>query len=206
MTGDKPPEKSTASGSGNSNTIDANSPYYIHPSDLPKQLHVNDVLTDGNYNDWAKEMANFLFAKNKMEFVDGTIPKPETTSDQYMQWMCCDGMIIGWFTTAVDKDIRSSVRYANTSSEIWKDLKERFGKESAPRAYELKQFLSCTHQDGASVSSNYTKLHSIWDEIRSVLPIPQCTCGNCSCDIGKRLNDFKEKEQLYEFLMGFFRT
>nr|XP_043638474.1 uncharacterized protein LOC122609500 [Erigeron canadensis] len=97
--------------------------------------------------------------------------------------------------------VECSIRQ-NTSSKIWKDLKERFGKESAPRAYELKQLLSCTHQNGGSVSSYYTKLRSIWDEIRSVFPIPQCTCGNCSCDIGKRLNDFKEKEQLYEFLMG----
>lgn len=83
-------------------------------------------------------MANFLFAKNKMGFVDETIPKPEKTSEDYMSWMRCDAMIIGWLTTAMDKNIRSSVRYANTSTEIWKDLKERFGKGSAPRAYELK--------------------------------------------------------------------
>ncbi|KAJ9561136.1 LOW QUALITY PROTEIN: hypothetical protein OSB04_006296 [Centaurea solstitialis] len=69
-----------------------------------------------------------------------------------------DAMIIRWLTTATDKDIRGSVKYANTSSEIWKDLKERFGKESALRAYELKQSLSITHQDGSSVSAYYTKL------------------------------------------------
>ncbi|KAI3507425.1 hypothetical protein L1887_22411 [Cichorium endivia] len=199
MAGDKP-EK--AGGSGKNDAIDANSPYYIHPSDLPKQMHVNETLTDGNYSDWAKEMANFLFAKNKMGFVDGTIPKPEKTAENYMQWMRCDAMIIGWLTTAMDKDIRGSVKYANTSSEIWDDLKERFGKESAPRAYELKQSLSVTHQDGSSVSAYYTKLRGIWDEIQSVLPVPQCTCGNCSCNIGKRLSEFKERERLYEFLMG----
>nr|XP_043639758.1 uncharacterized protein LOC122610866 [Erigeron canadensis] len=119
-----------------------------------------------------------------------------------MPWMRCDAMIIGWFTTAMDKDIRTSIRYANTSAAIWKDLKERFGKENAPRAYELKQLLSCSHQDGSSVSSYYTKLRGIWDEISSVLPIPQCTCGHCTCEIGKRLVDFKENERLYEFLMG----
>ncbi|GJU66909.1 putative RNA-directed DNA polymerase [Tanacetum coccineum] len=170
MTGEK------SSDSGKNDAIDVNSPYYIHPFDLPKQMHVNEALTDGNYSDWAKEMANFLFAKNKMGFVDETIPKPEKTA--------------------------GSVKYANTSSEIWKDLKERFGKESAPRAYELKQSLSVTHQDGSSFSSYYTKLRSIWDEIQSVLRVPQCTCGKCSCNIGKRLNEFKEKERLYEFLMG----
>ncbi|XP_021986123.1 uncharacterized protein LOC110882398 [Helianthus annuus] len=194
MAGEKP------SGSGKNEAIDVNSPYYLSPSDLPKQMHVNEFLTNGNYSDWAKEMENFLFAKNKRGFVNCKIPKPEEAADNYMQWMRFDAMIIGWLTTAMDKDIRGSVKYANASSEIWNDLKERFGKESAPRAYELKQSLSITHQDGSSVSAYYTKLRGIWDEIQSVFPIPRCTCGNCTCSIGKRLTEFKDKERLYEFL------
>ncbi|XP_023760471.1 uncharacterized protein LOC111908914 [Lactuca sativa] len=55
----------------------------------------------------------------------------------------------------MEKDIRTSVKYVDTSKDIWDDLEERFGKESAPTAYELKQ-----------------------------------------------LNSFKQKEKLYEFLMG----
>ncbi|GJZ52331.1 putative reverse transcriptase, RNA-dependent DNA polymerase, LTR copia-type gag-polypeptide [Tanacetum coccineum] len=54
-----------------SDAIDPSSPYYLHPSDFPKQLHVNEVLTYGNYMDWAQEMSNFLYAKNKIDFVDG---------------------------------------------------------------------------------------------------------------------------------------
>lgn len=58
--------------------------------------------------------------------------------------MRCDAMIKGWLTTAMEKEIRNSVKYAKTATEIWKDLKERFGKESAPKAYELKQSLNTT--------------------------------------------------------------
>ncbi|KAJ9558208.1 hypothetical protein OSB04_012822 [Centaurea solstitialis] len=182
--------------------IDINLPYYIHASDYPRQMHVNDVLMDGNYGDWAQEMKNFLFAKNKMGFVDGTIKIPKDGSSEYMLWMRCDAMIKGWLTTAMEKTIRSSVKYANTAAEIWADLEERFGKESAPRAYELKQTLTTTQQDGSSVSAYYTKVRGIWDEIQSVSPIPRCLCGKCTCDLGKRLNEAKEKERIYEFLMG----
>nr|GEW49951.1 putative reverse transcriptase, RNA-dependent DNA polymerase, Gag-polypeptide of LTR copia-type [Tanacetum cinerariifolium] len=63
---------------GGSSVIDFSSPYYLHPSDSLKQPSVNEVLTDGNYNDWAREMTNFLFAKNKTDFVDGTLKKPKT--------------------------------------------------------------------------------------------------------------------------------
>ncbi|KAI3680226.1 hypothetical protein L2E82_50551 [Cichorium intybus] len=186
----------------NGELIDTNSPYYLHPSDYPKQLQVNENLTDNNFNDWSQEMTNFLFAKNKISFVDGSLLKPDKNDDKYMQWMRCDAMIKGWLTTAMEKEIRSSVKYANTALEIWNDLHERFGKESAPRAYELKQSVTQTRQERASVSAYFTKLRSIWDEIDSVLPTPRCECNGCSCNIGKKITELKEKERLYEFLMG----
>nr|GEV82523.1 integrase, catalytic core [Tanacetum cinerariifolium] len=68
----------------------------------------------------------------------------ETSSSEYKSWMRCDAMIKGWLTTSMEKGIRDSVEYANTSSEIWSDLKERFGKESALRAYELKKKITAT--------------------------------------------------------------
>nr|KAJ0220726.1 hypothetical protein LSAT_V11C200066240 [Lactuca sativa] len=61
--GENPYKTKTQEGSGG--TINNNSPCYLHPSDFPKQLQI------GSY-----EMKNFLFAKNKFEFVDGTIKKP----------------------------------------------------------------------------------------------------------------------------------
>nr|GEX66769.1 protein transport Sec1a-like [Tanacetum cinerariifolium] len=126
--------------------LDDNDPVWLEM----RHLHIADVLTDGNYNDWAREMTNFLFAKNKTDFVDGTLKKPETSSSEYKSWMRCDAMIKGWLTTTMEKGIRDSVKYANTSSEIWSDLKERFGKESAPRAYELKKKITATRQEGSS--------------------------------------------------------
>ncbi|XP_076947549.1 uncharacterized protein LOC143619532 [Bidens hawaiensis] len=144
MAGDKPEN------SNKNENPDLNSPLYIHPSDYPKQLHVNDILNDHNYTDWSQEMMNFLFAKNKVGFIDGTLKKPEKSSSEYMPWTRCDAMIKGWLTTAMEKEIRSSVKFVGTAFEIWSDLLERFGKESAPRAYELKHALTTTQQSGTS--------------------------------------------------------
>ncbi|XP_071687526.1 uncharacterized protein [Rutidosis leptorrhynchoides] len=101
----------------------------------------------------------------------------------------------------MEKDIRSSVKYANTAYEIWNDLKERFAKESAPRAYGLKQTLSTTHQNGTTVPVYYTKLRSLWDEIDCALEVSRFSCSGCKCDIGKKISNLKDKERLYEFLM-----
>lgn len=86
---------------GSSHTIDHSSLYYLHPSDFSKQLHVNEVLTDGNYDDWVQEMLNFLFSKNKIDFVDGTLEKPKTNFVECKSWMMCDVMIKGWLTTSM---------------------------------------------------------------------------------------------------------
>ncbi|XP_076918244.1 uncharacterized protein LOC143578606 [Bidens hawaiensis] len=151
-------------------TIDHDSPYYIHPSNYPRQMHVNEALTDGNYVDWSQEMTNFLFAKNKIGFIDGTKKKPIPSAAECMG---VDGtMIKGWLNTAMEKEILDSVKYARTGEEMWKDLKKIFGKLSAPRAYELKQILSITRQEEASVSTYFTKLHVLWDELQLVLPSP----------------------------------
>ena len=49
-----PGEKENKDEGGSSGGVsDHNSPYYIHPSDYPRQMHVNDVLTDANYIDWS---------------------------------------------------------------------------------------------------------------------------------------------------------
>ncbi|PWA90295.1 gag-polypeptide of LTR copia-type [Artemisia annua] len=165
MAGDK-----TKDGEGCSGGITYDSLYYLHPSDYPKQLHVNE--------------------------------KPEKSSKDYMPWMRVDAMIKGWLTTAMEKNIRNSVKYAGTASEIWSDLNERFGKESAPRAYELKQKIASTRQGGATVSTYFTQLRSIWDEFQSINSFPRCSCDKCECGIGKRINEHQEKERLYEFLMG----
>ncbi|KAL7612214.1 hypothetical protein Lser_V15G08495 [Lactuca serriola] len=142
-------------------------------------MHVNDALMDNNYNDWVQEMENFLFAKNKIGVIDESIIKPEKTEADDMAWMRCDAMIKGWLTTAMENEIRTSIKYANNAVEMWSDLRERFGKETY-----------------------YTKLRGLWDEIQSVLLTPRCTCDKCDCGLGKSLVELKEKERLYEFLMG----
>ena len=70
-----------------------------------------------------------------------------------MPWIRAYVMIKGWLTTTMEKDIRTSVKYVDTSKDIWDDLEERFGKESAPTAYELKQSLTITRKEGTSVST-----------------------------------------------------
>ncbi|XP_071742397.1 uncharacterized protein [Rutidosis leptorrhynchoides] len=165
------------------NTIDINSPYYLTPSDHPGQNFVGEyLLHDGNYTDWKNEIMNALFAKNKIGFVDGTIPKLAEGSTKLNNWQRCNAMVRGWLTSTMTKEIRSSVKYGTTARDIWVDLDERFNKDNAPRVYELRRKITTIHQDNMSLSAYYTKMRGIWDEIQSVSPLPTY--------------------RLYDFLMG----
>ncbi|XP_076915788.1 uncharacterized protein LOC143575246 [Bidens hawaiensis] len=165
-------------------------------------MHVNEALNDNNFLDWVQEMETFLFAKNKIGFVNGTIKKPETTHDNHMFWLRCDAMIRGWLTTAMDKEIRVSVKYANSAEDMWADLHERFVKDNAPRAYKLKRLLAMTKQDRSSVSAYYTRLKTLWNEIGTAFSVPKCSCAGCTCGMSKRLTESSNKERMYEFLLG----
>lgn len=188
--------------SGGNHTIDTSSPYFLAAADNPGQIWVGELPRDGNYNDWASDMCNTLFAKNKIGFVDGTIPMPEADSKDLMNWKRCNAMVRGWLTSAMEKEIRSSVKFATTAKEIWNDLKERYRQESAPRAYELRRAVTSTRQDQLSIPAYFTKLRGLWDEINAVSATPKCNCGNCTCNMTKELLVIREKERLYEFLMG----
>ncbi|OMO87828.1 Integrase, catalytic core [Corchorus capsularis] len=194
-------EEITSAGS-QSTEIDVMSPFYLHAFDNSRQIYVSDLLHDGNYGEWVNDISNALFAKNKIGFVDGTIPRPGVDSPNLQHWMRCNVMVKGWLKSAMGKDIRGSVRYASTAREIWVDLEERFGKGSDPRAYEIRQAVTLLRQEKMSISSYYTKLKGLWDEMQSIFPLPKCVCNGCKCNISKQLVDMREKEQLYDFLMG----
>ncbi|KAL6564318.1 hypothetical protein OROMI_015768 [Orobanche minor] len=205
--------KNTADAAGGVK-VDVMSPYFISSSDTPNTVFVSDLLNEGNYAqgrlwvngpdyaDWAEEISNALFAKNKIGFVDGTIQCPPEGLAEFGLWKRCNAMVKGWLHSSMEKDIRSSVKHAKTAQEVWADLGERFKTQSAPRTYELKREITLTRQEKLSVSSYYTKLKGLWDEINSISPMPKCKCNGCTCDVPKQLMEMREKERLYEFLMG----
>lgn len=71
MTGGNNPGTSLPQ-TGDKSILDISSPYFLTHADHPGLNFIGEnLLNDGNYNDWQNEMANALFAKNKFGFVDG---------------------------------------------------------------------------------------------------------------------------------------
>ena len=56
-------------------SVDPASPYFLHASDASFIL-ISTPFSGNNFNDWKRAVTIALSAKNKLGFIDGTIPKP----------------------------------------------------------------------------------------------------------------------------------
>ena len=66
------------SNSSNQNTINHSDPLYLHASDHPGLLLVSKHFDGSHYNSWNKAISIALSAKNKLGFINGKIPKPDS--------------------------------------------------------------------------------------------------------------------------------
>jgi hypothetical protein len=177
---------------------DPTNKYYLHHGESPGAILVSQSLVGDNYHTWLRSMVIALTEKNKIGFVNGVIEQPQDESSPiYNAWVCCNTMVISWLLNSLSKEIASNVIYANTTKEIWEDLRERFAQGNGPRIFEIQKSILVLSQDNSSMSSYYTRLKSLWDELSNFRSIPDCSCGAM-----KVLLDNKQHEYVMQFLMG----
>ncbi|KAL5557872.1 hypothetical protein UlMin_034083 [Ulmus minor] len=176
---------------------DSNSPFFLHSGDHPGIILITTPLNGVNYHTWRRAMVMALTAKNKIGFIDGTIPKPFSTDLIFNSWTRCDSMISSWIINAVTREIADSILYLDSAYEIWRDLHDRFSQGNGPRIFQIKKQLSDLCQGSLDVSSYFTKLKILWDELKEFQPAPVCRCG------GLRIwTDHQHREYVLQFLMG----
>ena len=74
------------------------SPFYIHPSESPSMVLVTHVLTGNNYHSWSRSFKTALISKNKMGFLNGSIPIPVTTDPLFPSWERCNTVLVAELT------------------------------------------------------------------------------------------------------------
>ncbi|KAK3038370.1 hypothetical protein RJ639_030270 [Escallonia herrerae] len=179
--------------------IDTKSPFYLHPSDHPGLIFVTQPLSENgeNYFTWRRNMLTALQSKNKAGFVDGLIAKPDVHSRDFQSWIQCNAVVKSWIVNSLSRELQTSAAHADTASEIWCDFDERFTQGIALRVYDLKRSIALLQQEKSAISTYYGKLKGVWNELHNLRPIPVCTCG-----AGKKMEEMREEEKVFDFLMG----
>lgn len=65
---------------------DSSNLYRLETSDNPSTILVTELLLIENYATWSRAMQRALRAKSKLEFVNGTLPRPSTTDSLFSSW------------------------------------------------------------------------------------------------------------------------
>ena len=131
---------------------------YLHPSENPTVALVSPVLDSSNYHSWSRSMMTSLSAKNKVEFVDGSVLEPPKTDRTHDAWCRCNNMVVSWIVHLVSTSIRQSTLWMDKAKEIWHDLKSRYSQGDLFQISDLQQEASSMKQGDLSITEYFTKL------------------------------------------------
>ncbi|XP_060959423.1 uncharacterized protein LOC133030637 [Cannabis sativa] len=181
---------------------DPSDPYFLHHGDNPGNVLVSQLLTgQDNYIAWCRAMELAILVKNKLGFLNGSIPKPPITDQTlYNAWIRNNNIVISWIINSVSKEISSSILYDESAAAIWNDLRVRFQQRNGAHIYNLKKILMNLKQETQSVSMYFTKLKTVWEQLSNFRR--NCTCNGCTCGGVKKLQEHHNMEYIMSFLMG----
>ncbi|XP_070003378.1 uncharacterized protein [Nicotiana sylvestris] len=123
----------------NVTAIDSSSPMFLHPSNIPGISLVYTAFSGTGFGGWKRNIIVSLSAKNKIDFVDGTFPKPAENSPYIKQWNICNNTIISWLTSSLSPEIAESVQYSETAESIWEQLNKRYGAVNGTKVFEINK-------------------------------------------------------------------
>ncbi|XP_021837837.1 uncharacterized protein [Spinacia oleracea] len=179
-----------------------NSGYYLSNSDLNATKLVSIEFEGKKFSDRRRSMMIALSARNKLCFVDGSLIPPAANSQNYKIWTRCNDLVISWMLASLEPKIARSVLYLKTARAIWLELADMYCRESGPQLFSVQQQLSELSQgDDEEVSSFFTKIKMLWDQLDGLEPLPVCECTGCSCNLTQQLLKTQQNQRLIQFLM-----
>ncbi|CAJ2649735.1 unnamed protein product [Trifolium pratense] len=182
---------------------DTDSVLHIHPSEGPNSINVIPKLTGPNYLAWSRSMKHALGAKNKLSFIDGTMEIPDMHDLNRNQWEHCNYLVCSWLLNSVSDPIASTIAFHDTAIEVWLDLQERFSKADRIRIATLRNSINNLKQGTKTILDYFTEMKSLWEELNSHRPIPNCTCMHqCRCPALQLVRNYRLEVQVIQFLTG----
>lgn len=88
----------------------------LHNSDHPSLVLVSDQLTMASeFHFWRRSVCMALNVRNKLGFIDGTIPRPPLTQRDYGVWSRCNDIMATWLINFVSKKIGQCLLFISTT-------------------------------------------------------------------------------------------
>ncbi|XP_056685439.1 uncharacterized protein [Spinacia oleracea] len=164
-------------------SLNPNSAYFLSNNDVNVSKLVSIVFDGKCFNDWKRSMVIALSARNKLCFVDGSL-------------------MISWILASLEPSIARSVLYLKTAREIWLDLEDRLCQSSGSQLFSIQlKLYNLNQDDDEEISSFFTKIKLMWDQLDGLDPLTSCSCTSCCCTLIQKLLKSQQNQRLIQFLM-----
>ncbi|XP_022895260.1 uncharacterized protein LOC111409444 [Olea europaea var. sylvestris] len=185
---------------------DPTSHNFLHHSDNPSALIISEVFNGENYTSWSRSISMALSVKNKLAFIDGSLPAPNPPSGVIHNcWVRANDLVLSWLLNSINKEIRQSLLYISSAHEVWNELKAKYIRSDGPRVYHQEKSLNSISQGSQSLTAYYNSFKATWDEYISCRTLPKYNCGmlsSCMCDILHSISDTQQSDAVMKFLIG----
>ncbi|XP_061341353.1 uncharacterized protein LOC133287708 [Gastrolobium bilobum] len=116
-------------------------PFFLHPSENPGLVLVSPPLDERNYHSWATSMTMALLSKNKIGFINGTLPPPPPPEldPSFHAWQRCNMIVLSWIQRSISSSIAKSILWIDRASDAWADLRGRFSHSDIFRISDLQE-------------------------------------------------------------------
>jgi hypothetical protein len=174
--------------------LDPLNPYYLSSNEHPALTLISTPLNDLNYHSWSQTILLILGMKNKVCFVDGSLPRPAVIGPSQIAWDRCNKLVLSWIIQSFDATIIQSVQWMQNAFEVWMDLKNRYAQHDMFKISDLFESIYSLKQGTLSITAYFTALQGLWKELDQFHPIPSCSCNiPCSCDLIPTVKSYRER-------------
>ena len=141
--------------------------FYVHPNEGPNSVVVTPLLTSSNYLAWSRLMQRALGAKNKLVFINGSVPIPDLEDLNCDAWECCNHLIHSWLINFVSPQIAQTLVFYEHAIDVWEELKERFAKVDRIRIASLRSSINNVKQGSKTILEYFTEMKILWEVLNS---------------------------------------
>jgi len=106
---------------------------------------------------------------------------------------------MSWLSNYVELEISQSILWMDYALEIWRELKERFYQGDVFRISDPQEEIYTLKQGDNYISSYYTKMKKLWQELDNFRPIPTNNCVE-DCKVIAKMREYKDFDHAIAFL------
>ncbi|XP_010552798.1 PREDICTED: uncharacterized protein LOC104823067 [Tarenaya hassleriana] len=98
-------------------------------------------------------------------------------------------------------EIGSLILYLDEADVIWHTLETQYKQKNVSKIFNVEQKIESLQQGALDLNTFYTKLNTLWEELKNYEPYPICSCGGCSCHANAQFVELVERRKVVQFLM-----